>query len=61
MQKQAKQGEQHLEDVKKDYQASNASSVSAAPNGGEDDPKKSVEAVVDAGIEAVKKARTGGR
>lgn len=61
MQKQAKQGEQHLEDVKKDYQASNASSVSASPNGGEDDPKKSVEAVVDAGIEAVKKARTGGR
>lgn len=61
MQKQAKQGEQHLEDVKKDYQASNASSVSASPNGGEDDPKKSVEAVVDAGVEAVKKARTGGR
>lgn len=61
MQKQSKQGEQHLANAQKDYQTSNAGDVGAAPNGGEENPQKSVEAAVDAGVEAAKKALTGGR
>lgn len=60
MQKQSKQGDQHLANAKQDYQASNAAAVGATPNGGDDDPKKKVEAAVDAGVEAAKKA-LGGR
>jgi len=60
MQKQSKLGDQHLTNTQKDYQASNAADVNAAPNGGDDDPVKKVEATVDAGIEAAKKA-IGGR
>ena len=61
MQKQSKQGEQHLANAQKDYQASGAKDVGAAPNGGEENPQKDTEAAVDAGVEAAKKALTGGR
>lgn len=59
MKKQANQGEQHLEKAAEDYKASNASQVGAAANGGEDNPEDKVNAAVDVGIEAAKKAYGG--
>ncbi|NMA24949.1 MAG: Clp protease ClpP, partial [Clostridiales bacterium] len=56
MQKQAKQGEQSLANTAKDYQASNAAKVGAAPTGGDENPNAKLEEAVDAGVEAAKKA-----
>ena len=58
-QKQAKQGEQHTANTAADYQASNAANVGSTPTGGDESPIAKTEAAVDAGVEAVKKARGG--
>jgi ATP-dependent protease ClpP protease subunit len=59
MKKQAKQGEQHLDNTAKDYQASNAAKVGAAPTGGEESPTAKIEEAVDAGVKAAKEAFGG--
>lgn len=61
MQKQAKQGDQHAANAAEDYKKSNAAQVAAAANGGDDNPVTKVNEDVDAGIEAAKKAYSGGR
>lgn len=61
MKKQSQQGTQHQEDANADYKRSNAAAVSATPTGEDDDPKAKVEKAVDAGVEAAKKAFSGGR
>lgn len=59
MQKQAKQGKEHMDETTEDYKASNAGQVAAAPNGDEENTSAEVDATVDAGVEAAKKAYGG--
>lgn len=60
-QKAAKQGTEHLDNQQADFTASGSGEVKAAPTGGEDSPEKQVEAAVDSGVSAVKKAKQGGK
>lgn len=59
MQKQAKQGKEHMDETTEDYKASNAGQVAAAPNGDEENTSAEVDATVDAGVETAKKAYGG--
>lgn len=61
MQKQAKQGDQYIVNTQKDYEDSKAAEVEASPNGADKDAAKDVEEVVDTGVQAAKKAFSGGR
>ena len=59
MKKQAQQGTQHLDNTNADYQKSQAAQVPAVPMGGKDNAQAEVDATIDAGVEAAKKAFGG--